>query len=474
MTKEEKEAAKKQRKADRNARRESRKALIAKGGNDAMIATLENVVDTLEERTEEIPEGMEELREGLEHTKVDVQDLRKRLLTRGGGKTTEGMDVKKFNVGKLALGFVSGRFEDSSEGVGYELEALEAMYSEKGFRDSQGREGLKKKDILTSLQGSAGALPLPVQVSQDIREAARSNSVLFGMGVVNDSLEGLSAFSVPYEVQKDGKTDVTTGINMQPGTVQEGGAYTTARPGFRLANFTPRKLGVIVGMTDDIMKQGGQFLHAFIQRTAAKDMRNQLERFAFSGRGQQFGEPMGILGRSDLSTINLGLAMATNGRFITPSDFRDFEMDLAEVDRLSDNFQFVTRPAGLRNLAHESATQALAGATEANSLPRSPMAFMNYKKIAEFLGIKLNMTTNVPKNFVQGSTTDTTALLAGDFTNMWIPFWGPMEMLMSREATVGGVSAFETALMYIRFSQMYDVNVIDPKAFAVKKGFLTH
>ncbi len=72
-----------------------------------------------------------------------------------------------------------------------------------------------------------------------------------------------------------------------------------------------------------------------------------------------------------------------------------------------------------------------------------------------------------------GTYTTATALAYGDFSNLWIPFWGPLEMLMTKEATMAGVSAFENDLMYFRFIQMYDSNVIDPKAFVVKKGFKT-
>ncbi len=459
-------------KAARTASREARKALITAGGEKGMTATIENVVDTLEERLEDIPDAAEfdGVRADLTTIKADMEDVKKRFKVRPGSKT-EGMDVKAFDVGKLAHAFLTKRVDDSSDGIGYELECITEAF--KGYKNTEGHEGLTKKDIMTSLVGGAGGLPLPVQVSQDIRQAARSKSVLFEMGVTNDNMEGVAGFQIPYEVKKDG-SDVTDGINMLAGSLQEGGAISiTNRAGIRMANFTPRKMAMAVSLTNDLAKLGGSFINTFVQRTAALDMRNKLERNVFSGRGQQFSEPMGFFGRTDMSTVTLGLAMPADGRFLTPADFRDMEMDLAEVDRLNDTCKFLTRPAALRNLAHEAATQNLSGATEANSLPRTQMSLMSYKKWAEYLGIDLRMTTNVPKNFVQGSYTTATALAYGDFSNLWIPFWGPLEMLMTKEATMAGVSAFENDLMYFRFIQMYDSNVIDPKAFVVKKGFKT-
>lgn len=453
--------------------REARKVLITAGGEKATIATIENVVDTLDERLLDIPDAEEfdDMRTEFTNLKADVEDVKKRFKVRPGSNT-DGMDAKKFSIGKLAVAFLTKRADDSSDGIGYELECMEA--TAKGWTSSDGRSNVTKKDLITALVGASGGLPLPIQISQAIKDAPRSQSVLFKMGVMNDNMEGVSAFSIPYEVQKDGKTDVTTGQNMTPGSVQEGGAISiTNRPGLRMANFTPRKMAMIVSLTNDLAKLGGSFVNAFVQRVASKDFNTQIERNVLSGRGQQFSEPMGFLSRTDMSTVNLLNALGTDGRYISPADFRDFEIDLAEVDRLTDNCQFLTRPSALKNIPHEAATQNLSGAIESNSLPRSPMNWMSFQKVAEFLGLKLNMTTNMPKNFPQGATTNATALAYGDFSNLWIPFWGPMEMLITKEATVAGTSAYENDLTYFRFIQMYDSNVIDPRAFIVQKGFKT-
>lgn len=449
-------------KAERAARAEARKAVIQKGGNGAMVASLEALADKLEEQDENLTSGQEGLSEKIKGMKADVEAVQAKLKTRAAGAQTEGMDEKKFNFGKLGKAYHTQIVDDSENGIGYELECLEQ--ASKGF----GR-GTSKKDIISALTGGSGGNALPVQVSNQIAEAARSESKLFSLGVTNDSLEGLSSFAVPIEVTS--ANGVGDGVINVPNSQQEGGAVTTVRPGFRLANFTPRRMGMIIGMTEDYLKQGGAFVDAFVRRTASMDMRNQLERFALTGRGQQFSEPTGILKRTDLTTSSITLP--TDGRGIAFSDLKDFEIDLAEANRLTDTCGFYTRPGVLRGLVKQVATYGLSGADATNSMPVTPMQFMSMKKLGEYCGYNLNWSTNIPANFTQGATTTASYCAFGDWSKVWIPFWGPMEFLMNNVATVGSVSAFENYLFYMRFVQMYDVNIVSPDAMIVKAGFKT-
>ncbi len=461
--------------AERAAKKAARAATIKAATNDTDKAALaiEGIAEDMDGKIEDLGEGQEQIRKSLHDQKADIEALAARMKSRAAGKHTEGMDVEQFNIGKMVLAFHAGRVDDSTKGLGYELEAMEAGY--KGFTDSQGRSNLTKKDLISAIIGSSGGLGLPTQIQQSIQPAGRSESVLFGLGVKNPNMEGMAGFAVPYEVQADGQTAVTSGKNMTAGSIQEGGAVgVPQRVGFRLAQFTPRKMASVVGYTEDILKQGGGFIKDFTMTYMGRDFKTTLERNCFTGRGQQFSEPMGILNRTDMTPAGLANAVSSGGRWLTPSDFGDMEMALADIDRLNDNLKYVTRAIALKNIRHEAATQNLSGATELNSKPRTEFAYMNIKKLAESLGIDLRTSTNIPKNFDAGSSYLTaTAMAAGDWSNVWIPFWGPLEVLMSREASVGGVSAFENCLAYARFVQMYDCNIIDPSWMIVQKGFKT-
>ncbi len=460
-------AAKK--KADRKAAKEAIQAKAAKATADGekMAVALEAVALDMDHRIEDVAGDQEAIRTDLKGMRVDLEKAINIARTRKSGRqNTEGMDVEAFNLGKIihAFGHKGAGVADSSEGVGYEIDVLVA--SAKGFTNTT------RKDIINSLSSAGLGHMLPVQFRDSIVEAGRSESALFSMGIVNDNLTGLSEFAVPFEV-KGNQDPVTTGKNVSAHVNHELGAVgTSVRPGIRLAKFKPRQLDMMIGITEQYLTLGGGFINDFVNRTAKKDFLTDLERLCMTGRGQQFDEPTGLFNRTDFTSAGLVTLIGTNGRWLSPTDLKDFEMALAEVDRLNDRFQFLTRPAALKNFAHEIAA-GYSGATEDVSAPRTPIALLSFEKMAAFLGFKMKRTTNVPNNFVQGSLLTATGVLAGDFSHVYIPFWGPMQMELSRHATVGGVSAFENFLVYTRFMQMYDCNIVDPVAMSMQKGFRT-
>lgn len=467
MTEAEK-AIREAKKNERNARREARKALISKGGDGATVATLENIVETMDERHEETSESHTVLRDSLSAMKADVDGLILKMKIRKQGTATEGMDVEAFDISKVIKAFAEHRIDDSAAGAGYELEAM-IMATKNTDKD-----GMTKKDLMSSLTGAAGGGLLPVQYRNQIFEAARSTSQLFALGVQNPNMEGFAGFQIPYEVQADGVTTVTGGKNLSPTNFQEGAVSASpTRPGFRFANFTPRQMALMLGITEAMLKQGGQFVRMFVEQVAAKDMRNQLERNALSGRGNQNSEPTGLLNRTDMVTFTPAPVLGTDSRALAFSDLKDFEFALAENDRLTDACAFYTRPAVLKGLAKQVATYGLAGADASNSKPITDLQFMSLKKLGDYVGYNLKWSTNFPKNITIGATTDAAAVMFGDWSTVWVPFWGPMEIAMSNVATVGSVSAFENALVYTRFIQMYDSNIITPDAMCVVKGFKT-
>ena len=451
-------------KAAKDARKLERTKRIKAGGEGAIVATLEGFKEEYDERIEGLEGKHELLADEWKDQRADLEKAIDGMRTRKAENRTEGIDVDKFSFSKIGKAVATGRvsFEDTTKGIGYEIEALEQ--SAKGW----GRN-MEKKDILTTLAGSTGGLPLPVQVYNSIIAAARSTSVLMDMGVHVESLEGVSAFSVPMETTKGGGNG--NGVIMDATSRQEGDAISVTRNGYRLANFTPRSLAMIIGMTNEMLQQGGGFVEQFVRSKASIDFSNKLERLALQGRGQQNSEPTGLFNRTDLTQFT-GTAAGTNGRALTFADLSDFEVDLAEANRLVDGCKFITHPGVLRGLKKQTATYGLSGADSSNSLPITPLQFLSMKKIGEYFGYDLKYTTNVALR-TQGTATTASSIAFGDFSNMWIPMWGPMEFLVTNIASVAGVSAFESNMFWMRFVQAYDVNIVAPDSFITLKGLLT-
>lgn len=438
---------------------------IKAGGQGAMVATIENLSITIDEKIAELGDGNEQLHDELVEQKSALDKLSREFTERKGSGNTAGLDTKKFSFAKIGKVFSEGRaFErnDTTEGLGYEYEAF--VEAAKGY-------GLNysKKDIISSLTGASGGFPLPVEIKQEIIAAARSMGALFGMGIMNDSLEGNSSFSVPMETTKDGgKGD---GVIMKAGSTVEGGAITVTRNGYKLANFSPRKLTLGIGITNDLLRQGGNFVENFVRIQAAIDFKNEMERLAINGGGQQKGEPTGILNRSDLTAFSGTTArpITTNGRAMVFQDMKDFEFDLMIANRFEKDAKFLTHPGVMRGPSQQYTVLA-AGGTAYPTFNSIQIA--SILKLNEALGYDVQMTTNVGYQKT-GSTLTTSAMMYGIWRNVWVPFWGPMEFLMSNLPVVGGVSAFENDMSWMRFIQMYDVNLVAPDSMMAQKGFLT-
>lgn len=438
---------------------------IKKGGDGAMLATIDNVVSDLEEKIAALGEGEESVRGELTEMKANLEKMSRETKKRKEGSRTSGLETSEFKFSKIGKIFATSKAfanEDNTKGIGLELEALVEAAKSYGMN-------YEKKDIISSLTGGSGGFPLPVEIKQEIIAAARSKSALFDMGITSESLEGMSAFSVPIETTSTGGTG--DGVIMQANPAQEGGALTLTRNGYKLANFTPRKLMMGIGITNDLLRQGGNFVEEFVRKYAAVDFKNQIERNALNGGGQTRGQPTGLLNRTDLTQFT-GIEarpITSDGRPAVFQDFKDFEFDLMIANRFTDDAKFLTHPGVMRGPSQQYTTLA-AGGTPYPTFPAIQMA--SIKKLVELMGFDIRQTTNMGYQ-PTGTTATTSAIAYGDWENMWIPFWGPMEFLMTNIATVAGVSAFENDMSYMRFVQMYDVNIVAPDSMMVQKGFQT-
>ncbi len=438
---------------------------IKAGGDGAMIALLDNVASEMTEKIAGVEERNTGLRTELTAIKADVEKAISMGKSRNAGKSTDGMDTDKFRFSKLLKAYQTHgsnlEAADTSDGIGYELEVLTA--AGKGYGTQY-----TKKEVVSTLTGQAGGFPMPVQIRSMIVEAARSTSALFQMGIHSEVIEGMSSFSVPMERTDTG--GIGNGVIMDPSPTQELGAIKVTRNGYALANFTPRKLAMIVGITNDLIRQGGDFVETFIREMAARDMRNQLERYIISGAGQNQGQPTGILNRTDLTPSTIDPAIGTNGRAAVLSDLKAFEFALMGANRFVDDAKYLTHPLVMRGVSSQYTVLA-SGGTAYPTFPSLQLA--NIKKFFEIVGFDIRQTTNVPSNLVQGSLTTASAIMYGDWSRVWVPMWGPMEFLMTNIATVAGTSAFESDMSWMRFVQMYDANIVAPDAMIAQSGFFT-
>ncbi len=398
----------------------------------------------------------------LDALKVQMDIARKQLKTRAGDLPGLELEKQKFDIGKL-LQVRKGVARGSD--IGFELEVLEnthKKYSDRGY-------AIHKDGIISTLTGSDGGIALPVEVSKTIIEAARAQTQLDKLGTYFPQLAGLSSFTVPLEEPSDLSRD---GIIMQPAPTGEGSAFPVRSPKWKAESFAPKKLGMIIGVTNEFIKEGGQFLVDYVRNKAATDMASKLEYLVLNGGGEQGQESRGLLTRDNLtSSSSLIPAIPTNGRALAYADLIGMEQAILNENRLvaGGKFGYYMRSSLLQGLRTQYAKLTDAG-TVLDSLPITPLQFMSVENVEKYIGYKLGYSTLIP-NTAQGSSNVASTVVFGDWRYLWVPFWGPMEMLMSNVATVGATSAFQNDMTFVRFVQMYDVGVMAPNAFTKVTGF---
>ncbi len=258
---------------------------------------------------------------------------------------------------------------------------------------------------------------------------------------------------------------------MQAAPTGEGQAYPTRMPKWKAHSFSPKKLGFIVGVTSDFLNMGGGFLNDYVMRVAPRDLNNKLEKVVLNGEGVEGEVPLGFLNYTNFTQTTLDVALGNNGRPLRFADIIAMEQALMEANRVvpGSKIGFYTRTTMLRGLRNQFA-RLYSGATVNDSLPITPLQFMNAEGLSKYIGYPLKWSTLVPKTTL-GMSTDASTVIAGDWSYAWVPFWGRLQMQISNVATVGSVSAFAQDMTFMKFSQMYDAGIVAPDAFTKVSGF---
>lgn len=435
------------------------------------VTAIEKAAQQMEKRAAEI-DGLKEKSAAqeaeiaeLKKSAADILAMKSALRDRMGGDLPGLADEKKtFDIGKL-LQFRKGIIGEAE--IGFELEVTEQTH--KKYSASKGW-AVSKDGIMSTLRGSEGGIGLPVEVSKTIIEAARAVGQFGKLGVYSPQFSGLSAITVPKEEPNASSHD---GIIVAPKPTGEGQAFTLRTPKWKAQSLAPKKLMVGVGVTNEMFREGGQFLVDYVTNKAAIDFSNQWEFNVMNGGGVEGQVPKGLLQYDTLANPDAFLeALGNDGRPLSFLDLIGLEQTIDEQNRLvpGGNFGYYMRTSLAFGLRTQTG-KATSGATKQEQFPITPLQFMSVDALEKYVGYKVARSTLIPTGTL-GNSTNASTVVFGDWRYLWAPTWGPMEMLMSNVATVGEMSAFANDMTFVRFVQMYDSAVMADNAFTKKFGFI--
>jgi HK97 family phage major capsid protein len=290
--------------------------------------------------------------------------------------------------------------------------------------------------------GSEGGVNVQTNVG-GIIDVLLPNTVLDGLGVTRfDNLTG--NLDLPLA-----STQPAAGWNTENGTATE------KSPAFGKVSFTPKRLAAIIQVSNQLLRQSSNSIDAYVRNYLAQAMAQELERAAIKGGGTN--EPVGIIGNADVNVIFAGGAASNatnaNGAAVVWADVVN-AMKAVESNNAMGQ-AYLTNPLVKAAL---QTTGRQASGVEGNFILQSGAGELN--------GYQLAVTTNAPSNLAKGSSSTLSSMIFGDFSKLAIASWGGMEL------TVDPYSGATAGLTNMVLNAYMDVNLLQPKAFAVCKDIV--
>ena len=290
--------------------------------------------------------------------------------------------------------------------------------------------------------GSEGGVNVQTSVGSII-DVLLPRTVLAGLGV--QRLSGLV-----------GNLDLPTASTLpSAGWNTENGTATEKSPAFSKITFSPKRLAAFISVSNQLLRQSSNSIDAYVRQYLINAMAIELEKVAIKGGGTN--EPTGIIGNSNTNVVYAGNASSnsTNANGIA-AVWADVVNLMKSVESNNGMGQaYITNPLVKAAL---QTTGRQASGVEGNFILQSGANELN--------GYAMRSSTLVPSNLAKGTSSTLSALIFGDFSQLGIASWGGMEL------TVDPYSGATAGLTNLVLNAYLDVNLLQPKAFAVCKDIV--
>lgn len=354
--------------------------------------------------------------------------------------------VKNYSFKRAVEMAINGR----REGVEYEMHQEAAAEFQRAGVSVAAHSMLLPADAFKRDMTATGGSPAGTEGGYNIQTSVGGiidvllpMTVLNGLGVTRfDNLTG--NLDLPRATTQPG-----AGWNTENGTATE------KSPVFDKVSFTPKRLAAFIEVSNQLLRQSSNSIDAYVRNYLAQSMAQELEKAAIKGGGTN--EPTGIIGNSSVNVIFAGGAASNstnaNGAAITWADVVNAMKSVENSNAMGQ--AYLTNPLVKAAL---QTTGRQASGVEGNFILQSGAGELN--------GYPLAVTTNVPSNLAKGTSSTLSGMIFGDFSKLAIASWGGMEL------TVDPFSGAKAGLTNMVLNSYMDVNLLQPKAFAVCKDIV--
>lgn len=432
-------------------------------------------ISTVMERLKHVEGSIDEFKgmdlkkamEELDKIKTGQEQLRERIRTTKSGAYVPGLEdeAEAFSLCRALTGMIKGRDDWSNVGAAREKEVLDAV---------KAKRPVVERTAQSIGDDSLGGYFVPDQVIPDVIQAIYTQSVFIALDGEGSTLatviSGLTGS--PVRIPKfDGGT-----VAFWIGEVEP---YTESNTTVGEIAMNPKKLGVLVKLTDAMQRFSSGGFDTLLRRDITKAASVALDNAVLYGSGGD-NVPRGVTHTPGVNIYNAATQTAAKN---TPTllaalaaDWSSAELDfdgldlmqleLEEDDIVMDStFRTVFAPRYLRRLRQLKTANYSGQTTQMPYLLGAPM--LSDARIADLIGpfSKFNQiqTTNVPGYSVNAPTTATaqksTDVLMGNLGDIIVGRWGGIEIEDDR-----GLTNFTTDQMLLKLRMYCDIQVRQPRS----------
>lgn len=255
----------------------------------------------------------------------------------------------------------------------------------------------------------------------------------------------LTSLGATYLGDLVGVVPFVYGSNVEAAWEGEGDEDTLVKMSFEKSTMTQKRLSVTMAYTRDLLRQTSRDVEAMLINEMTNAHAEALERAAIAGTGS--GQPLGIL-----NTPNIGaVAIGTNGGAITWKHIVDLETAVNEKNAYNGNRAYLTNAKVMGALKTTELT------------PNSGRFLLDPNAGGNVNGYPIEWTGLVPSNLTKGSSSKCSAMIFGNWSDLWIGQWGGIDIVVDPYTKKRG------AEIEITLNAYHDVKVVRPESFAAIK-----
>ena len=345
-------------------------------------------------------------------------------------------ESRQFSIIEASKGIASGRGLTGRElEVNQELERVNGKRTQGFFVPNN---GWSKRAYVAGTASAGGNLIATDLLEGNFIEALRNRTVVGELGATylpgligNVAIPKRATDNTSYWFAGDNSDSITEST----GTISQ-------------VTMSPKSVGALTKFSHLMKLQSTPEIEQIIRDGFVAIIANAIDAAALNGSGSS-AQPLGVLNQSGIGSV----AGGTNGLAATLDNLIDLKKEVSVDNADMAGCAFVT------NSKVEAALSKLKDGNSAYHL--SPFAGEIGKQ--QIANRRLEVTNAIPSNLTKGSGSNLSAILYGNFKDLYVGLYGSLEIL------VDPYTDFAKGTTGVRAIQSLDINVAHVQSFAAMK-----